>query len=231
MYELKLEQFSGPYDLLLELIKSNDLEITKISLSQVTEQFLNYLDLLDLSDEHSEELVSFLVVASQLLYLKSKVLLPDIVEEDDADMLEKHLKMYQTFVVAAERIQSIFSDSERLYSNTKVEFPVEKTFSPSLNCTTESLHSFYVSVLARLTPVVKLPRLFFDKVISLSERVNQLRAFLSNRQTFYFSHIARQSENKIDLIVSFLAILELAHQKHFTLHQESHGDEIIITRL
>ena len=92
MYNIKTEQFNGPYDLLLNLIEAKNLDVSEISLSLITDQFLNYLDQEDIVN--SDELADFLVVASKLLLIKSKMLLPELHEEDDeVDDLEKHLKI------------------------------------------------------------------------------------------------------------------------------------------
>jgi len=95
MHQISLEQFEGPLDLLLQLIEKNKLQVTEISLAQITDQYLDYIA--GSEQVASEEMADFLLIASKLIYLKSKYLLPDLslVDEDDADSLEKQLKIYR----------------------------------------------------------------------------------------------------------------------------------------
>src|SRR3990167_7246611 len=110
--KIKLEQFEGPLDLLLTLIEEQKIDITQVSLSQVTEQFLQYVS--TARGMHPEELADFLVVAAKLLFIKSKTLLPSLhIEEEDGD-LEKQLKMYKLYYDASQRIQAMLA--QRRYS-------------------------------------------------------------------------------------------------------------------
>ena len=97
MYEIKTEQFQGPLDLLLSLIESQKLDISQIALAQVTDQYLTYLD--QAQDIGATELADFLVVAAKLMYMKSKLLLPSLVDEEleEGPDLETQLREYQKF--------------------------------------------------------------------------------------------------------------------------------------
>lgn len=224
MYEVKLDQFSGPYDLLLQLIEKKNVEITELNLSKVTDQFLSYLENLEHVD--SEELADFLIVATKLLYLKSKALLPVVEVEEDADMLEKHLKMYKRFVEAADHIQKSILGSTYGYSRSKAPVAVEIEFSPPPELKGEQLHSTFMSVLKRLEPVVRLPRAVIEKTVSLKERVRQLQQLFQNQQQLSFHTILKESESKSDIIVSFLALLDLVNAKEVKFTQESNFSNI-----
>ena len=94
-YQIKLEQYQGPLDVLLQLIEQDKLNITDISLADITESFLAHLDKVE--ELYPEELADFLVVATRLLYIKSRVLLPYLVNDDEEPItdLTEHLKIYK----------------------------------------------------------------------------------------------------------------------------------------
>jgi segregation and condensation protein A len=227
MYTVDVEQFSGPYDLLLQLIEKRDLAITDVSLSAVTEQFLDYLEN---SSIDSQELVDFLVVASKLLYLKSKALLPvDPEPEEDADTLEQHLKIYQAFVQAAEKIDVKWYDAARSFKGTKIVQQPDVTFRQPIGLTDEQMNAAMFQVINRLKPVVKLPKALLERTVSLNERITQMKDLLKRQKRVQFGHVIKSSENKLDIIVSFLAVLELANQRKVSFHQSDHFDDILIT--
>src|SRR3989338_1878896 len=105
--ELTLDQFSGPLDLLLSLLEESKLNISEVSLSSITEQYLTYLDTLE--DNRAEELADFLVVGSRLLLLKSKMLLPQFApEEDEGTSLEEQLRLYKVFLEASKGVNRLW---------------------------------------------------------------------------------------------------------------------------
>ncbi len=109
--EFILEQFTGPLDLLLSLIDGQKLNISELSLSNVTEQFLNHLDKIE--NKKPEELADFLVIATRLLFIKSNRLLPQFtLEEDEGPSLEDQLRVYRAFVEASKKLNKrwIFRD-------------------------------------------------------------------------------------------------------------------------
>ena len=107
MSKVVLEQFEGPLDLLLKLIEKDKLVITEISLAHITNQYLNYIE--ESKELIPEEVADFLLIASKLIYLKSKHLLPDfnLEDEDDASSLEEQLKIYRQYYDAAQNINQI----------------------------------------------------------------------------------------------------------------------------
>jgi len=102
-YKVQIEQFQGPLDLLLRLIEKEKLDITEVALSKVTEQYLKHLELIE--ESLPEDLADFLVIATKLLYIKSKALLPYLYPEDDDETdLAEQLKMYKLFLEAAKKL-------------------------------------------------------------------------------------------------------------------------------
>ena len=118
--QFKLEQFEGPLDLLLQLIEDQKLEITNISLAQVTDQYIQYLN--HAHDLRPEDLADFLVVAAKLLYLKSRALLPALrldEEEADAGELEKQLKIYKEYLDASKKIEQMIKAGHFAFAREK----------------------------------------------------------------------------------------------------------------
>ena len=127
--EIKLEKFQWPLDLLLQLIEQEKMAITEISLSEVTEQFLNYLDKLSapgVDSDHSDFLADFLVIAAKLVYLKSKHLLPYLQpEEDEGPNLADQLKLYKQYLEASKKILAFWQAERLAYGRTEPPVKVE----------------------------------------------------------------------------------------------------------
>ena len=106
----KLEKFEGPLDLLLQLIESADLDITEVALSKVADQFMEYLE--QVEEKNSEEMADFLVVASRLLLIKSRILMPalHLDEDDEVIGLEEQLKIYREYYEASKKIDNTLKE-------------------------------------------------------------------------------------------------------------------------
>lgn len=231
MYQVEIEQFNGPYDLLLQLIEKQDLAITDVALADITEQFLSYLDNYEEHEIDSDELTSFLVVASKLLYLKSKALLPAIEDDEDSDDLEKHLKIYKTFLDASIELQQHLQEGRFSFAKLKTPITIKKEFRAPEGCTLGLMEKLFQDAIFRLRPVVRLPKALLERTVSLHERVSQMRRLLAGQRNMNFAQIIKISENKLDVIISFLALLELVNQKKVTFSQEKHFDDIVIEHL
>lgn len=217
--QIQLEQFEGPLDLLLQLIEEQELDITTVSLAKVTDQYLRSLE--EIENIIPEEVADFLVVASKLIYLKSKYLLPalDLQAEDSAEDLEKQLKIYQKFYQASKVIGQLIG--KRHFSfvrNEPLKLPKRQRFSPPVNLKAMDLAGAMQAVIARLTEIKNLPHVMMIKAVSIKERISEFQQLLSNKAEMVFSHFIKP-ENKVDTIVSFLALLELVKQRVINVHQ------------
>lgn len=231
MYKVQIDQFSGPYDLLLQIIEKKDLDITEIALSQVTDQFLTYLE----SNENinSDELADFLVVAAKLLYLKSKIILPEVVEEDeDSYDLEKHLKMYKSFVDASKKIEDMLTNEKSSFSKLRTPIIVEKKFRPpGEKLDTKTMSVIFISVLNKLKPIIKLPKALIEKSVTIHEKIMQIKNLVKKNKRVGFNYLIKNTQDKVDVIVSFLALLELVNQKSVDIEQNKNFEEIYIQRV
>lgn len=221
--EIKLEKFEGPLDLLLQLIELEKLNITEVALSQVTEQFLLYLDKLEV--EKSEELADFLVIATKLVYMKSRTLLPYLnQEEDEGPSLADQLKMYQQYIEASKKINIYWQQNRIAYG--RVEPPVKVTeFVLPLNAKTKDLNKAMEKLVARLRPPTPLPQITIDRAISVKQKVESIWNALKQHKSINFKDLLSSAESKTEVIVSFLALLELMRdQKAFISQSDTYGD-------
>lgn len=227
--EFKLEQFSGPLDLLLNLIEQQKLDISELSLSEVTEQYLEYLEKLE--EKNPEELADFLLIAARLLLLKSRKLLPQLAsEEEQGPSLEEQLRLYQVFRQASRKINKKWMSKK--YSAFRIEplrRPVE--FTAPKNLGLDKLHGFMVKLVNRLKPLFELPQTTIDRAVTMREKVEQIRKMLTGKKTASFNEFLNTSKNRTEVVVGFLALLELVREHSIVLHQKGIFNDIMIERI
>ncbi len=226
--DFKTEKFNGPLDLLLSLVQENEFSINDVALSEVTEQYLDYVD--QFSEIDADELSDFLLVASRLLYLKSRALLPQLMPEEEAGQdLADQLKLYKKFLEASKKINDIWLNPSMSFSRIEPARIPEIPEMPK-NLKKKELKQSMLNLLHRIKPPKPIPRAYIDKAVSLKETITKMRNFLKNRKSFNFSEVLSSSENKTELIVGFLAVLELVKQKTVMLKQDDMFGEILIER-
>lgn len=217
--EIKLEKFQGPLDLLLQLIELEKLNITEVSLSQITEQFLKFLDKME--KDRSEELADFLVIATKLVYLKSKTLLPYLYpEEDEGPSLADQLKMYQQYILASKKLNILWSQNRIAYG--RIEPPVKNTeFVLPLNARGADLLKSMQKLVSRLRPLNPLPKFTIDRAVSVKQKVDSIWNALKQHKKINFKDLLASAESKTEVIVSFLALLELMRDQKAYINQDS----------
>lgn len=229
MHKIKIEQFEGPLDLLLELIEAEKLDITEVSLAKIADEFVASLRQVEAT--RPEELADFLVVAAKLLLIKSRVLLPYLVldEDDDATDLARQLKMYKVYFDASKRIRKMLHQHHVVY--TRAQLPPTPVFSPPEGLTTDELVVAFRTVLARLEPVIRLPREVYVKTVNLQATIRSIRERLLEQTNFSFSHLMADARSKVEIIVTFLALLELVKQRAIAVVQDERFSDISIARV
>lgn len=226
-YTLKLEQFEGPLELLLKLIEDEKLDITTISLATVTDQYLAFVNLEGAVPP--EEVADFLVVAARLIYIKSKYLLPslELEEDEEALSLEEQLKIYREYHRASKIIAEKIGKHKFSYMRPfTLKLPKIAKFSPPASLTLEMLNTAYRSVIGRLETIVQLPKIILKTTVSIREKINILKNRIAEG-IFHF-HTVYDRANKHDVIVSFLALLELVKMREATVAQSELFSEIVI---
>lgn len=230
--DLQLENFEGPLHVLLELIEAEEMPITEISLSHVTEQFLQYLD--ETLDRLPEELADFLVVATKLLLLKSRALLPflDIEEDENPDELAAQLRMYKKYAEAAKGVEELLGSENMLYGKRTVQLAQrEVEFYPPVDLDAAELREFFVDVLQKLEPVVRIPKAAIQKVVTLREKLKQIQQIIEHNVTTNFNQLIADSSDSAEVVVTFLAVLELVKQKSVAVHQTDFYGTITVERV
>ncbi|GBE17098.1 segregation and condensation protein A [bacterium BMS3Abin15] len=219
-YQIKLEQFEGPLDLLLNLIEEQKLDITRVSLSKVADQYLEYIR----SKENItlENLADFLSVASRLILIKSKALLPLLEfsqeEEEDIKDLEKQLAEYKRFKDISKEVKRL-ANSKRACFSREGYLGIQSFFYPPKNINIFDLKKTFVKTLGEIPIIEKLEEEMVKEVITMEEKINHLQEVLREKIETSFSEITSNAKDKIEVVVSFLAILELVKQKLIQVEQ------------
>lgn len=229
-YDLALDNYKGPLQKLLELIEEEKLEITSVSLAQVTAGFLDYLNHLT-TPPHSALLADFLAVASKLVLIKSKVLLPSIElsEEEEGDIhdLTLRLKLYQQFKLAEKNIKGNWRNWPVFWSREFLA-STEPFFYPSPNLTAPALLENLKRVLVELERFAAPREKIESKIIDLKRKIEEILSRLT-RNPLSFASLGGH-KNKDEVIVMFLAILQLVKDQLILAEQNSHFGEIAISK-
>ncbi|MDP3727458.1 MAG: segregation/condensation protein A [bacterium] len=233
-YTVKQEKFEGPLDLLLELIQSEKLSINEISLARVTDGFIAHLKELQSKGEADQELLAeFLVVAAHLLLIKSRSLLPQFQvspeEEESIAELEQRLAEYQRFKALALELGRMAKGGPKSFSR-EAYAGTAPVFYPPKRFTIAMFASAFASVIAALPKIEKLAEEKIKKIISLEEKIRELQSFLQEKVERAFSELISGAKEKVEVIVSFLALLELAKQKLVSVEQKGLFGDITIRR-
>ena len=216
--EICLEKFSGPMDLLLYLIKKENLNILELDVSKITDQYIEYINLMDVLK--FELAAEYLVMAATLAEIKSRLLLPkEIYEDEDEDpklALMKRLQEYQRFKIASEKI-AILPRIDRDFFIASAKIPELKIEKKKAEITKDDLFLAYQEILAR--PKLTKNHLIDFEELSTQERIEIILKILSGKKIISFSKALRKREGKHGVVVTLLASLELAKDGHIELIQ------------
>lgn len=229
-FALKIGTFEGPLELLLELIEKRKLLINDVSLASVADEYMDYIS------RHEEnpirETAQFVLVASTLLLIKSKSLLPvlELTDEETAsvDDLERRLKLYQIFRNAGRHVEETFGKTvlhERKYIPN--ETPL---FKPDMYVNEHSLYEAIREVLKNLPKKIFKPEIAVKKMISLEDMIDRLHKRIENGIKLSFKDFTGNSKEKVDVVVSFLAVLELVKQGLVAVRQGERFSDFNIER-
>ena len=227
VHTVKQASFEGPLELLLELIEKRKLFINDISLAQVTDDFISRIQA---GTQHSiADSAQFILVASTLLLIKSKSLLPTLSltqeEQGSIEDLNRRLAIYQRMKDVSVHIQERFGVSS-LFLPAQSR-PHEPVFSPDGSMTLENIRKAMADVLLYLPKKESLPKVLVKKVISLEEMIDSLTARIQTSLRMAFKTFAGVGkEEKVTVIVSFLAMLELVKQGILMVSQEQAFEDI-----
>ncbi len=220
---ISTEVFEGPLDLLLSLIERRKFFINDISLSRVTEEYFQYLQEREVFP--SEEASYFILIASTLILIKSRSLLPEVElteeEEEDADLLEKRLELYKKIKETGAELEGYIGRSPAYHRNFWPACP--PVFTPGTELNLGVLRETVYNILQRQQEeVVSIPQAQVKTAIKLEEVAESLRSRISGDLKLSFKEFVGRNtgtggaklsrEEKIETVVSFLAMLELVHR-------------------
>lgn len=223
-YTIDLPLFSGPLDLLLHLIERQELDITAISLAQVTAQYLAQIE--QLKQNRLENLIDFLVVGARLTVIKSRALLPETLsfagdeeeEEDPAEALIRQLKQYKRFKQAAAWLHGREEQGWRTYLRVAPPPKVEKQLDLS-GVTVQTLYTAVLDILTRLSDQEESVSLVKPRRITIEQQIGRLRYRLKQQRPFLFHDLLSAQRDRTELSVTLLAMLELIKRQEAIAHQ------------
>lgn len=227
--ELKLEKFAGPLALLLKLVEDSKLEITDVALAQVTEIYLKCLEKAQLAEE---EMADFLIMAARLLLLKSRALLPVVGPDDEEGLsLQDQLRMYKEYVEATKKVEEMIKKKRFAFFRAAPLKPLEAGFYPPRSLNIEKMKIMFTEALARLRPIVELPKAALEKAMTIKEKIAYIQNLLSFSSRVGFKHLLSFAKNRTEIIVSFLALLELTKQQDVAISQDNNFGDIMIEKI
>lgn len=233
-YQVRTSVFEGPMELLLSLIEKRKLFINEISIAEVTDDYLTHVK--GLTELPITQIANFIIVAATLILIKSRSLLPEITlsEEEETSIgdLEKRLSLYQVIRDISSKIKDELSGPtiwERPFSRNK-----QVVFSPDPSFTVINIHQSIKSVIANLPQKEIIPSIAVKKVISIEEMIESITKRMENELSLSFKKLSghsdskRDREQKVYVIVGFLALLELVKQGLVMVQQSRHFEDIDI---
>ncbi len=246
-YQINLEQWSGPLEKLLELIEAEKLDINEVSMAKVTDGFLKYLEKFKQSEGVNDEqfrvdlrvLADFIAIASRLIFLKSKYLLPglELTQEEEADIkdLEERLKTYQQLKPALRHINELWRESHRSYSRPYFLgrgsglAAGQHFFYPGNELSTAALTTALGGIFDTITTYAFETETIKEKIITLEEKIAEVVGRVEREGNMHFRSLSGE-KSRSEMIVVFLAILHLAREQLVLLEQLENFSDIMVKK-
>lgn len=231
-YTVETEVYQGPLDLLLQLIERAELDITKLSLAKVTDQFLAYMR--TLQSARAERVSEFLVVASRLMQIKSEALLPRPVvrmpdEEDPGEALVQQLILYKQYKQLAELLARRQASQLRAYLRLAPPPKVEGRLDLS-NITIQDLHAAALRVFTREDSRAPLRTVVAPPKVTIREKIRVIAQAFKQSTLVRFRSLLGENPQRLHIVVTFLAVLELVRRYRITAQQEKLFSDIEMNR-
>lgn len=228
-FSIKTDRFEGPLELLIELVEKRKLLINDISLAAVTDEYMARVSAMQ--EKSLPNTAQFITLAATLLLIKSKSLLPvlELTDEEEANIedLEERLKRYKLYRDAAEDVAELFGKQFQFESQYVPKR--EPVFTPDEYCNQDALDYALSELLHNLPKSTKKPKVQVKPTISIEEMIDRLRDRVQKQMPTYFSDIRKQEPEHKNVIVGFLAILELVKQGDVLVLQQSRYADIEVT--
>ncbi len=231
MYQIELPAFTGPLDLLLQLIEQQELDITTISLAQVTDQYLARIR--TIPDVAADELAEFVVIAARLLLIKSRVLLPAPPRKDGEEVgedLVRQLREYRRFKQAARFLEQRDQAGLRAYPRAQSPFASGPGWEPRLDLSALAIGDLR-AVLHALLDEQSVTSSGLDitpYTVTIADKIARISKCLRSQKALTFLSLLDDANSRIEAIVTLLAILEMIRSGQVSVRQESLFGEIVI---
>lgn len=229
-YHVRTGAYEGPFELLLDLIEKRKFLVNDISLAAVTDEFIEHVR--SQAEFPMEDATNFIAVAATLLLIKSKSLIPDLElseeEEEGIADLERRLALYEKTREAARELAKIFGRQVMLPAGVKEADPI---FAPSRDMTVTMLADVLAVALRTLEKVEELPEARVKTTVTIEQMMDSLVARVQKALTLSFKEFAGDKAGKVEVIVSFLAMLELVKQGAIDAAQGAAFGEIQMTNI
>ena len=241
--KIKVADFEGPFDLLLHLIKKNKMDIYNIEIYKITNQYLRYLD--EMKEMDLEITSEFIVIAASLIEIKSKSLLPKVkVEDENEDDIENKLKLRLIEYKQIKAVSSFFKErhinSGEIYSKKPEIIEIEEEKAPKSNedifknLTLIDLYNIYNNILDtyhnKQNNINVVQRKIYTDKYKVEDKMKELLDRFNNANVIEFRSIIKESESKLETVVTFLALLELIKLRVIIAYQEGNFKEILMKR-
>lgn len=223
-FHIQTDGYHGPFELVLDLIEERKLLVNELALASITEKFIEHVRAQETFPV--EETANFIQIAATLLLIKSKSLIPDLALTDeevaDVEDLKRRLEAYEKAREAARELSRLFGRNVMLPAGERPPTPV---FAPSRDLSSEALMQAYERVLAAREKIAELPEARVKPLVTIEEMMERLAARVQTAMTLSFKDFAGDAKEKVEIIVSFLALLELVKQGAVAAEQyDTHGD-------
>lgn len=234
-YSIKINEFEGPLDLLLHLIKESNINIQDISIDEITKQYLDYINSMQKLD--IEVASVYIVMASELMLIKSISLLPKNKDnEEDADEEElsresliNKLIEYEKYKELTKDLKNLELERKKIYTKapTKIESITNNKLTNDTNITIDDLLEAFKEFLERKDKEKPLNTKITTKEFSVKKRKNDIKKYLKEKKKALFTELF-DKYNKSYIVVTFISILELAKEDEISLTQEKNFSNIYI---
>lgn len=238
-FKFNISNFEGPLDLLLHLIAKNKKDIFEISLSELTDEYVAYLQ--EMNENNIEVASEFVVMAATLLDIKARKLLPQLEEEEEEEQLSeeellRRLNQYKLYKEAAEKINEMYKLNfgsfvkafEKIKFNKKIEYTGEKF-------TKKDIFNTYSDILFRNQNKINKQAKEIEKIAvyekyTVQDKVKQIVGYLNENRNMVFNNVFNKSCENIEVVTAFLGVLELSKMKQVDIEQQYLFSDINITR-
>lgn len=241
VFKIEIENFEGPLDLLCFLISKNKMNIFDVSLSQITDEYIEYLN--HMQSMNLDVATEFLVMASNLLYIKSKKLLPVIEPEEDEEdemlteeeILSRILE-YKQYKEKVEDFKQIYAENFGTFEKQAEALKIKRQWNGNLNTSLEELYNIYQIVEQRNKDKVNKKAKNVENIVTyervtIRSKVKQIIDLFKKKTSFVFSKVYDpKKDKKIDIVTAFLSVLELSRLKHVDIEQKNMFGDIVVKK-